>query len=149
MVFFNSLNFFAIFFEFSISRWVGTKRNDNFFFFSFLAFSNLFCLGMRPQWYILIFQFFCFCFWIFNYASGRNGTEWWFLFSPFLLFIKPILAWKEYIMVFSNFLNFLLFFWNFLSRVGLERNVMIIFIFSLSRPFPTCFDLKESHNGIF
>ena len=26
---------------------------------------------------------------------------------------------------------------------------MIIFIFSLSRPFPTCFSLKGRHNGIF
>ena len=43
----------------------------------------------------------------------------------------------------------MIFFWDFLFRVGLERNETIIFIFSLFRPFPTCFDLKGSHNGIF
>ena len=45
---FNLLNFFVIFLEFSITLWVGTKRNDNFYFLSSLAFSNLFCLEMRP-----------------------------------------------------------------------------------------------------
>ena len=34
---------------------------------------------------------------------------------------------------------FLLLFWNFQFSVGYERNVMIIFIFSLSPPFPTYF----------
>ena len=43
---------------------------------------------------------------------------------------------------------FLLFFWNFLLRVGWERNGTTIFIFSISRPFPTYFDLKWSPNGI-
>ena len=46
MVFFNFLNYFAIFLEFSITRWVGTKRNDNFYFLYFLDFSNLFWLEM-------------------------------------------------------------------------------------------------------
>ena len=52
-------------------------------------------------------------------------------------------------MVFLNFLNFFLFFWNFLFPVGKERNRAIIFIFSLSQPFPTYFGLEWSHNGIF
>ena len=42
--FFNFLNFFAIFYEFSITRRVETKRNDNFYFPSFSAFFNLFWL---------------------------------------------------------------------------------------------------------
>ena len=45
-VFFNFLNFFAIFLEFSITRRVGTERNGNFYFLSFSAFSNLFWLEM-------------------------------------------------------------------------------------------------------
>ena len=45
---FNFLNFFAIFSEFSIALWVGTKRNDNFYFLFSLAFSNMFCLEMTP-----------------------------------------------------------------------------------------------------
>ena len=51
MVFFNFLNFFkffSIFLEFPISRRVGTERNDNFYFLSFLAFSNLFWLEGMP-----------------------------------------------------------------------------------------------------
>ena len=39
--------FFAIFLEFSITRRVRTKWNDNYYFHSFLAFSNLFCLEMK------------------------------------------------------------------------------------------------------
>ena len=54
MVFFNFLNFFAIFLEFSITRRVGTERNDNFYFFSFSAFSNLF----RDNFYFLFFTSF-------------------------------------------------------------------------------------------
>ena len=40
-------------------------------------------------------------------------------------------------------------FWNFLFRVGYERNETIIIIFSLSRPFQPYFDLKGSHIGLF
>ena len=48
IVFSNFLNFFAIFLEFSIMRRIGTERNDNFYFFPFSAFSNLFWLGVKP-----------------------------------------------------------------------------------------------------
>ena len=43
----------------------------------------------------------------------------------------------------------LLFFCNFLLRVGQERNRMITFIFPLSQSFPTYFGLKWSCIGIF
>ena len=51
----------------------GTERNGNFYFLSFLAFSCLLWLKMKPQWYFLIF-------WIFlpyflNFLS-RLGQEW-------------------------------------------------------------------------
>ena len=48
MVFFNFLNFFVIFLEFSITHRVGTKQNDNFYFLSFSAFSKLFWIEMKP-----------------------------------------------------------------------------------------------------
>ena len=48
-----------------------------------------------------------------------------------------------------NFLKFFIFFWNFLFRVGWERNGTSIFIFSISRHFPTYFGIKWSHNCIF
>ena len=43
-IFLIFLNFFALFLEFSITRWVGTKRNENIYFLSFSALSNLFWL---------------------------------------------------------------------------------------------------------
>ena len=46
--FFNFSKIFAIFLEFSFTRWVGTKRKDNFYFFSFSAFPNLFWHEMEP-----------------------------------------------------------------------------------------------------
>ena len=48
MVFFNFLNFFTIFFEFSLTRRLGTERNDNFYFLSFPGLSNLFLLENKP-----------------------------------------------------------------------------------------------------
>ena len=48
MIFFNFLNFFAIFLEFSIARRVGTKRKDNFYILYFSYISNLFWLVMKP-----------------------------------------------------------------------------------------------------
>ena len=48
LAFFNFLNFFAIFLELKIMRQEGTKRNDNFYFLSFFAFSKLFWLEMMP-----------------------------------------------------------------------------------------------------
>ena len=79
-------------------------------------------------------------------GTKRNDN---FLFSLFPILFQPILAWNEFIMVFFNFFNFFLFFWYFLLRFGQERNGRIIFIFSISHPFTTCYGLKWIHNGIF
>ena len=67
MVFFDFLNFFAILLEFSITRRIGTERTDNFYFFSFSAFSDLFWLEMKPSWYILIFSILWLFFWNFQF----------------------------------------------------------------------------------
>ena len=76
MVFLNFFTFFAIFLEFYITRRVGTKRNNNFYFLSFSAFSNLFWLELKPQRYFLIFFiFFGYFIGIFYYVLGGNGTE--------------------------------------------------------------------------
>ena len=135
--------------EFSITRLVGTKRNDNFYFLSLSAFSNLFWLEKKPWQSFLIFLKFLYFFGIFCYSLGGNETERQFLFSLFLGLFQPILPWNVATMVFFDFLIFVLFFWNFLLRVGWERNGTSIFIFSISRPFPTYFGLKWSHNSIF
>ena len=130
MVFFKFLNFFATFLEFSITRRVGTKFNDNFCFTSFSAISNLFWLQMKPQWYFLIFWNFLFG--IFDYVSGRNWTEteWSFLFSLFLGLFQHIFAWKVDITVFFNFLNFFVIFLEFsiTRQVGTERTDNFYFL---------------------
>ena len=147
MVLFSFLNFFAIFLEFSITCRVRTEQNDNFYFFSFLAFSNLFWLEMKPKWYILIFWIFLLLFWNFELRVRweRNGT------IIFIFYLSHLFQTYFGLKRIHNgiFLIFLQFFCNFLLRVVLERNVMVIFIFPLSHPFPTYFGLKWSHIGIF
>ena len=72
-VFFNFLNIFTIFLEFSITH-VGTDRTDNFYFFSFSAFSNLFWLEMKPI--MVYFNFFNFIAIFLEFSISRwVGTE--------------------------------------------------------------------------
>ena len=72
MVCFNFLNFFAIFLEFSITLRVGTERNDNFYFLSFPAFSNLFL-----AWHEAITLFFNFFNFFLEFSiTCRVGMEW-------------------------------------------------------------------------
>ena len=96
-----------------------------------------------------LLNFFAILFWIFSYASCRNGTkrnDYFYFLSPSLF--QPILAWNDAIMVFFEF--FCYFILNFLLRVGSERNeTKRLFLFSISEPFPTYFGLKWCHNGIF
>ena len=66
--------FFSFFLEFSITRWVGTKRNDNFCFPSFSAFFNVFWLEMKPQWYFFNFLKFFPIFLEFS-ITRQVGTE--------------------------------------------------------------------------
>ena len=117
MVFFN---FFVIFLEFSITRRIGTKRNYNFYFFPFPAFSSLFWLKMKPQWYFLVFWIFLLFFFLnflLHIGYERNGTERNNNFYFPLSHLFPTyfgLKWVHN----SIFFIFLLFFWNFLLRVG-------------------------------
>ena len=67
MEFFNFLNLFAIFLEFSVTRRVGTKRNDNFYFLSFSAFHNLFLLEMNQYGYLLLLRILLLFFWNFHF----------------------------------------------------------------------------------
>ena len=72
-----------------------------------------------------------------------------FLFSLFLDLFQPILARKEAMMVFSNFLNFFAIFLEFsiTSQVGIHKNNF--FFLSLSQPFLTYFGLKRNYDGVF
>ena len=118
VVFFNFLNFFVIFLEFSITSRVKTKRNDNFYFLYFSSFYYLLWLEMKPQRYFLIFLYFFATFLKFS-ITQREGTERNDnFFSLFLILFQPSLAWNELIMLFFNFWIFMIFFWNFLLRIG-------------------------------
>ena len=57
-MFFNFLNFFAIFLEFSIPDRLGTDRNNNFFSLSFSASPDQFWLEMMTLGCFLIFRIF-------------------------------------------------------------------------------------------
>ena len=75
MVFLNFLNFLAIFLEFSITHWVGTKRNDKFLFSLFLGlFQRFFALNEAT----MVFFNFLKIFPIFlEFSIMREvGTEW-------------------------------------------------------------------------
>ena len=75
MIFFNFLNLCAILLEFSINRRVGTKRNDNFYFLSFSALSNLFWLEMKPYGYLLLLRILLLFFWNFHLWVEWVGTD--------------------------------------------------------------------------
>jgi len=75
MVFINFLNLFAIFLEFSITRRVGMKRNDNFYFLSFSAFPNLFRLAIMPYEYLLLLRILLLFFWNFQLWVGWVGMD--------------------------------------------------------------------------
>ena len=95
MVFFNFFEFFAIFFEFSITGQVGTHWND-FFFLSYSAFPNLFSLFLGLLQHILPRKEAIIVFSIFLEFSitGRVGTPRndFFFFSRFLGHSQLILA---------------------------------------------------------
>ena len=133
---------------------IGQERNGTIIFIFSLSqpFPTYFGLKWGSNGNFLIFKIFLqFCFGIFYYTSGRNGTErndnFYFLSFPAfssLLWLKMKPQW--YFLIFWIFLPF---FKNFLSRLGQEWNGRIIFIFSPSRSFPTYFGFKWSHIGIF
>ena len=61
-VFFNFLNFLAIFLEFSITVRVRTKRNDSFFFSLSQSFLNYFGLKWSRKRIFEFFEYFCYFF---------------------------------------------------------------------------------------
>ena len=125
--------------EFSITHRVGMKRNDNFYFRSFSDFSNL--KAWNEATMVVSFNFLNF-FGIFYHASDKNEMKRKFLFSLFLILFEPIMAWNESTMVFFNFWNFFSIFFNFLLRVGQERNGTIIFYFLFYPSFSNQFWLE-------
>ena len=124
MVFLYFYNFFAIFFEFSITGRVGTKRNDNFYFLSFSAFFNLLWLQKTPWWCFLIFWIclLLFCNFLLRVEQERNGIII-FIFSLSQSF-RTYFGLKWSFTVFINFFNFFAIFLEFsiTGRVRTKRN---------------------------
>ena len=118
-------SFFLFFFGISYSR-SGRNASERFFFsLSFSAFPVLFWLEKKLWWSFLVFWIFWLFFWNFPLRVGKEhiGTIF-FLCSLFLHLSHPILASKEAMMVFYNFLNFFAIFLEFsiMGRVGKHRN---------------------------
>ena len=143
-MFYNFLNFFAIFLKFSITSWVGIDRNDNFFFLSLSrTFPTCFGLNISNNG---VFNFFFLLF--FSNSLFRVGKE----LIGTIIFIfslsQPLptcfgLKRSPY-----GVLYFFEFFCYFLLWVGYELIGTLIFIFSLSQPFPTRFGSKRSPIGV-
>ena len=110
-----------------LSTYFGSKCSHNGIFLIFLNFFAFFLEFSITRWV----------------GTKLNEKIYFLSFSAFSklfwLYMKP--CW--------HFLIFLQFVWNFQLSVRLGRNETIIFIFSLSQPFSTDFELKLSHNGIF
>ena len=100
-------------------------------------------------------NFFAFFFVIFNYGSGTNSSERFFLFSLFLGLSQLILAGKVSKMVVFSFFIFFCYFLEFsiTSSVGSHRNDFFFFVFyffflSFSA-FPNLFWLGKKQQWCF
>ena len=138
------LNFFAIYFEFSITHREGMERNGTIIFIFSLSHPSPTYFGLKWS-HNAIFLIFLLFFWNFLLRVGleRNGTII-FIFSIFLAFCNLFLVEMKpqlYFLIFWIFFAILLEF-SLTRCVGTERNGTIIFIFSLSHPSPTYFGLK-------
>ena len=138
MVFLNFFTFFAIFLEFYITRRVGTKRNNNFFFLSFSAFYNLFWLEMKPQPYFLIFLIFWIFYWNFLLCVGRerNGmiTFIFWLSYPFPTYFGLKWILNDILSFLQFFCYFFLIFYYASGRNEMERKFLFSSFLGLFQP---------------
>ena len=122
---------------------VGQGRNETIFFIFSLSqpFPTYFGLKWSHKG---VFKFFCYFFGIFYYASGRDETKRYFLFSLFLSLFQPILVSVEAIKVFYNFLNFFAIFLEFsiTPRVRTKRNDIFYLLFFSAFPNLYWFQMK-------
>ena len=119
--------------EFSYTRLVGKKQNDNFYFPYLSSFSDLFWLEMNHNHIFLFFIFWIFYYFygIFYYASGRNGTEWNDDFCLSLSHLFPTYFGLKWILngIFE-FLNFFVIFLEFsiTHQAGMKQNNNFYFL---------------------
>ena len=137
LIFWFFFSFFGIFYYLSGKN--GKERKFLFCLF-FGLFQPIFAWNEAITVSFNLLNSFPILFWIFSYASGRNGTKRNdnFYFLSLSLF-QPILTWNDAIMVFFNFLNFFAIFLEFsvTHRFGTERNDN--FYFLCSSTFSTLF----------
>ena len=120
LIFWIFLQFFS---ELSSLGRVWPEFRTKFFFFSFSAYLIPFWVKITQERGFLIFLIFFFLFSSVFSCPGRVWTE--FGTKIFFLFLglsQPFLDRNDDGTKFFNFLNFFLFFWNFLARVVYERN---------------------------
>ena len=123
------MEIFLLFF-WSFLLCVGLERNGTIIFIfslsrTFPAYFGLKCIHNG------IFEFFCYFFDIFYYASGWSRTERQFLSSLFLVLFRPIMAWNESIMVFFNFFCYIFSIFlefSIMRRVGTGWNDNFYFL---------------------
>ena len=122
--------------EFSSTRLVGTKRNNNFYFPYFSSFSDLFWLEMSHYRISFIFWIFYYFYGIFYYTSGRNETKrndnFYFLSFPafsnlFWLIMKP----QWYFLIFWIFCYFFGIFYYTSGRNETEQYYLFSLFLSL------------------
>ena len=129
--------------------YLGSVRNPSEWFFLlslFLGLSQPILAWKESIMFFFFFfnflNFFSYFFGVFYFGSGRNSSKrFFFLFSLFLSHSHPILAWKEAMMVFSNFLNFFGIFYY-----GSCRNTskwFFFFYFLSFSTFPNLFWLEK------
>ena len=118
MVYFNFFNFIAFFLEFSISRWVGTERNESIIFI--FSFSHLFqtYFGLKRIHNRIFYFFVIFLEFSITRPVGTKRNDNFYILS-FSSFLQLFLARNEAIMVFFKSLNFFaIFFLIFYSASG-------------------------------
>ena len=116
MMSFNYLSFYTIFLKFSKPGCVGMGLKC-LFFFSFSGSPVPFWLGIKLEWCFFGFLNFYTIFLKFS-KMGWVGTESVRIFFLILRISGPILGIDKTGMIFLIFWNFILFFVNFLNRVG-------------------------------
>ena len=119
MMFFNFLNFYTIFLKFSKPGWVGMDSEQNFFFLILSISRPILARNKAGMMFLYFLTFYTIFLKISKPGWLRTDLEWNFV-VPFSAFLVPF--WQEIKLewCFLIFWIFILFFWNYLNRVGSE-----------------------------
>ena len=147
-MFFNFLNFFAIFFGILQPRSIGKEFGTKIFFYVFLS---LYHPGLdRNNARMIFFEFFSYFYWYFLAWVGQKLISGLNFFSPFLGLSNPGLDKNNAGMMFFNSLNlFFLFFLEFSNLGKVRTKFGTKIVFSLFQPISTLYGLKFCRNDVF